>query len=268
VAADHPAASIVICTWRMRDLITRCLESVTVEAPPDWEVIVVVNGDEDGTVAAIRTSFPQVHLIVNGRNRGVGPARNQGMAVARAPFVILLDADTTVIPGSLTGLVNALQQAPDAGVIGPRLVSPSGERQGTARNFPTVLTKLRRRLPARLAARLPMDAVPDGDRPVAVGYVIGACQALRRAALAQVGPLDEAIFYGPEDVDLCLRMWKAGWKVVWDPRFVVVHHEQRITRRRVVSTLTARHALALAYFFLKHGYLFRPPTYGAHPRLA
>jgi GT2 family glycosyltransferase len=268
VAAEQPTASIVICTWRMRDLITRCLETVTAEAPSDWEVIVVVNGNEDGTVAVIRARFPQVRLIVNPRNRGVGPARNQGMAIARAPFVILLDADTTVTPGSLTGLVDALERAPDVAVIGPRLVSPSGERQGTARDFPTLLTKLRRRLPARIAAQLPADAVPDGDRPLAVGYVIGACQAVRRAALEQVGPLDEAIFYGPEDVDLCLRMWKAGWKVVWDPRFTIVHHEQRLTRRRVLSTLTVRHAIALAYFFRKHGYLFRPPTYGAHPRLA
>ncbi len=268
MAADHPTASVVICTWRMRDLITRCLETVTPEASPDWEVIVVVNGDDDGTVAAIRTRFPQVRLIVNARNRGVGPARNQGMAVARAPFVILLDADTTVTPGSLTGLIDALQQAPEVAVMGPRLVSPSGERQGTAREFPTLLTKLRRRLPARFAARLPADAVPDGDRPLVVGYVIGACQALRRAALDQVGTLDEVIFYGPEDVDLCLRMWKAGWKVVWDPRFTIVHHEQRITRRRVLSMLTVRHALALAYFFVKHGYCLRPPTYGAQPRFA
>jgi len=252
----------------MRDLVTRCLETVTAEAPPDWEVIVVVNGDEDGTVGAIRTRFPQVRLIVNARNRGVGPARNQGMALSRGQFIILLDADTTVPPGSLTGLIDALQRAPDVAVLGPRLVSPSGQRQGTARDFPTPLTKVRRRLPERLAAMLPPDAVPDGDQPRAVGYVIGACQALRRDALGQVGLLDEAIFYGPEDVDLCLRMWKAGWQVVWDPRFTIVHHEQRLTRRRVLSVLTVRHALALAYFFAKHGYLFRPPTYGAQARFA
>ena len=171
-------------------------------------------------------------------------------------------------PGSLTGLIDALQHALNVAVIGPRLVSPSGERQGTARNFPTLLTKLRRRWPDRLGARLAHDAVPDGERPRAVGYVIGACQALRRDALDKVGMLDEAIFYGPEDVDLCLRMWKAGWKVVWDPRFTIVHHEQRLTRRRLVSALTVRHALALAYFFRKHGYLFRPPTYGAQARFA
>ncbi len=268
MVADHPTASVVICTWRMRDLITRCLETVMAEAPPDWEVIVVVNGDEDGTVAAIRSRFPRVRLIVNAKNRGVGPARNQGIAVSRGPFVILLDADTTAPAGSLSGLIDALQHAPNVAVIGPRLVSPSGERQGTARYFPTLLTKLRRRLPERLAAKLPHDAVPDGERPRAVDYVIGACQALRRDALTHVGLLDEAIFYGPEDVDLCLRMWKAGWTVVWDPRFTIVHHEQRLTRRRLLSPLTLRHALGLAYFFAKHGYLFRPPRYGAQPHFA
>lgn len=259
---------MVICTWRMRELVVRCLETVTAEARPDWELIVVVNGDEDGTIDAIRARFPQLRLVLNARNRGVGPARNQGLAISRGQIIILLDADTTVPPGSLTGLVDALLQAPGVAVMGPRLISPSGERQGTARNFPTVLTKLRRRMPSALAAMLPHDALPDGDQPRPVGYVIGACQALRREALLQVGLLDEAIFYGPEDVDLCLRMWKAGWRVVWDPRFTIVHHEQRATRRRVLSALTVRHLLGLAYFFHKHGYLFRPPAYGAQARFA
>ena len=265
---DHLRASIVICTWRMRDLVVRCLETVMAEATPGWETIVVVNGDADGTVAAIEARFPSVQLIVNARNRGVGPARNQGLAVARGEIVVLLDADTTVPAGSLRGLIDTLPGTPDVGVMGPRLVSPNGERQGTARTFPTVLTKIRRRAPGWLASVLPQDAVPDSDQPREVGYVIGACQALRREALLQVGRLDERIFYGPEDVDLCLRMWKAGWRVVWDPRFTIVHHEQRVTRRRLLTPLTVHHVLGLAYFFYKHGYLLRPPTYGAQPRFA
>ena len=142
------------------------------------------------------------------------------------------------------------------------LVSPDGERQRTARAFPTILTKIRRRAPARLRAVLPNDDVSDGEQAVNVGYVIGACQAIRRRALDTVGLLDERIFYGPEDVDLCLRMWKAGWRVVWDPRHVVVHHEQRLTKRRLVSRLTLRHAWGLGYFFLKHRYFLHAPAYG------
>lgn len=262
------AASIVICTWRMRELVLRCLESVLAAASPDWEIIVVVNGDEDGTVAAIAGRFPSVRLIVNAKNRGVGPARNQGIAVARGEVVVLLDADTTVPAGSLNGLIRALRRAPRVGVMGPRLVGPRGERQGTARAFPSALTKIRRRAPQWLAALLPGDAVPDTDWPREVGYVIGACQALRREALEQVGALDERIFYGPEDVDLCLRMWNAGWRVLWQPDVTIIHHEQRATRRRPLTMLMVHHGLALVYFFFKHRYVLRPPTYGVQPRLA
>ncbi len=92
--------------------------------------------------------------------------------------------------------------------------------------------------------------------------MIGACQAIRREALGEVGVLDEVIFYGPEDVDLCLRMWRRGWRVLWDPGATIVHHEQRETRLRPLSPLMVRHAVALAYFFFKHRYLWRAPGYG------
>ncbi|TME18418.1 MAG: glycosyltransferase family 2 protein [Chloroflexi bacterium] len=261
-AEDSLRASVVICSWRMRDLLLQCLASLEPEMAADWEAIVVVNGDEDGSAVAVRDRFPWVRLIVNESNRGVGPARNQGLEAARGRVILLVDADTTSRAGALTGLVQALEGDSEVGVVGPRLVSPDGERQRTARAFPTILTKIRRRAPARLRAVLPNDDVSDGEQAVNVGYVIGACQAIRRRALDTVGLLDERIFYGPEDVDLCLRMWKAGWRVVWDPRHVVVHHEQRLTKRRLLSRLTLRHAWGLGYFFLKHRYFLHAPAYG------
>ena len=88
-----------------------------------------------------------------------------------------------------------------------------------------------------------------------VDYVIGACQGIRRAAVTEVGLLDERIFYGPEDVDLCLRMHEAGWSVVYNPAAVVVHHERRLTRS-LFSALAWRHLWGVGYYFWKHGYLF------------
>ena len=92
-----------------------------------------------------------------------------------------------------------------------------------------------------------------------VGYVIGACQMIRRRALEEVGMYDPKIFYGPEDVDLCLRMWKGGWRTTYNGRAVIVHHEQRITRdvRKLGSGMLWNHAKMLAYYFSKHAYLFR-----------
>jgi N-acetylglucosaminyl-diphospho-decaprenol L-rhamnosyltransferase len=249
----------------MRDLLLRCLDSLEASIPPDWEIIVVVNADVDGTAAATRVRFPRVRLIVNARNRGVGRARNQGLAVASGDVVVLLDADTEALPGALEALAATLMAEPDIGVVGPQLVSSSGDPQRTARTFPTILTKVRRRAPTPLRRLLPSDDLADSANPREVGYVIGACQAIRSVALEEVGNLDEGIFYGPEDVDLCLRMWKSGWRVVWDPTVTIMHHEQRATRRRLLSTLTLRHGAGLARYFMKHRYLFRAPAFGREP---
>jgi N-acetylglucosaminyl-diphospho-decaprenol L-rhamnosyltransferase len=262
---ELPAATIVICTWGFRDLLLRCLASLEASIPPAWGIIVVVNADVDGTVEAISASFPRVRLVANRRNRGVGPARNQGLAMASSEVVILLDADTETPRGALEGLAATLMSEPNIGVVGPRLVSSSGDLQHTARNFPTVLTKIRRRAPTALRRALPSDDLADSELPREVGYVIGACQAIRSTALQEVGLLDEAIFYGPEDVDLCLRMWKGGWRVVWDPTVTIMHHEQRRTRRKLLSALTVRHGAGLARYFVKHRYLFRAPRFGQGP---
>jgi GT2 family glycosyltransferase len=97
----------------------------------------------------------------------------------------------------------------------------------------------------------------DWDHRVAraVDYVIGACQVIRKAALMDVGLLDEHIFYGPEDVDFCLRLQQAGWRVIYNPEAVVEHRERRVTRS-FFSQLGYRHIQGLAYYFWKHGYLF------------
>src|SRR5260370_16551413 len=107
-AGPHPtsqrvavAASIVICSRRMRRLLLDCLAAIEADGAEDWEVTVVVNGDDDGTAGAVRARFPAVRLIVNPANAGIAPARNQGIAVARGEVVGLLDAHTPPPPAPL-----------------------------------------------------------------------------------------------------------------------------------------------------------------------
>jgi GT2 family glycosyltransferase len=128
----------------------------------------------------------------------------------------------------------------------------------SCRLFPTLGDKLARRLPFGFIRDMRREAeMVDWDHGTARGvdYVIGACQAVRKTALAEVGLLDERIFYGPEDIDFCLRLRQAGWQVVYHPQSVVVHTERRITRS-FRSMLLWKHGLGLARYFWKHGYLF------------
>jgi len=247
--------SIVILTWNSWALLEECLAALpSATAPLATEIIVVDNGSRDGTTAGL-ARHPEITTITNVTNRGVAPGRNQGLCRARGEFAALLDVDTVPAPGAFATMVARLRADPAVGLVGPKLVDLDGGLQYSCRRFPTLLDKVCRRLPAGVGRALTVD------------YVIGACQVIRRAALDHVGLLDEHIFYGPEDVDLCLRLQRAGWKVEYVPDAVVMHLERRVTRK-LLSSLTARHAYGLGYFFWKHRYLFRRPVIELERRAA
>jgi N-acetylglucosaminyl-diphospho-decaprenol L-rhamnosyltransferase len=241
------------------DVIRTCLSSLPhgLRRYPS-EVIVVDNGSRDRTPAALRYEYPWMRLVVNRKNRGVARARNQGILVSHGEYIILLDDDTVVPPGALDTLIEYLDTHPEAGLCGPKLVDAQGRLHLSCRLFPTLSDKLARRLPFDCIQNLKREAeMVDWDHSTTreVDYVIGACQAIRKTALAEVGLLDERIFYGPEDVDLCVRLHQAGWQVVYHPQSVVVHTERRITRS-FRSFLIWKHGLGLVGYFWKHGYLF------------
>jgi len=262
IAVQRLDVSITIITWNSRQLLQDGLESIYAGTNKvTFEIIVVDNGSHDGTVAMLRERFPGVRLIENSKNRGVAPARNQALQAATGDFVLLLDADTRIAPGAIDELVAFARQTSDAGIIGAKLIDPDGNLQLTCRRFPTIFTPFLRRLQfipiLRNSRALREQVMADWDHNSVreVDYVIGACQLIRREVLQEVGWLDEKIFYGPEDVDFCLRTQSHGWKIFYFPHATITHYERRITRNffRAVSW---KHLWALFYFFQKHGYLF------------
>jgi len=252
-------ASVVILSWNSADVLGPCLTSLPQGfTSRDYEVIIVDNGSRGLTPAALRCAFPWVQLVVNRKNRGVAPARNQGMRLTRGEYIILLDDDTLVQPGVFAQLLAYMDAHPEVGLCGPKLIDLQGQLQLSCRFFPTVSDKLARRFPFDFAQRISRTVeMADWDHNCVreVDYVIGACQVIRRTALAEVGLLDERIFYGPEDIDLCLRMRQAGWRVVYNPEAVVVHRERRVARS-FLSYLGWKHLWGVIYYFCKHGYLF------------
>jgi N-acetylglucosaminyl-diphospho-decaprenol L-rhamnosyltransferase len=252
-------ASVVILTWNATEVLRRCLVSLPggCTAYP-YEVIVVDNGSRGWTAAALRAEFPKMRLVVNRKNRGVAPARNQGMLVTQGEYLILLDDDTVVQPGAFDRLIAYMEQHQDVGLCGPKLIDRHGRLQLSCRLFPTLSDKFARWFPlAAMQRKVRQTEMADWDHSMAceVDYVIGACQVIRRTALAQVGLLDEHVFYGPEDVDMCLRLRAAGWPVVYNPEAVVVHLERRVARS-LRSRLGWKHLWGVVYYFCKHRYLF------------
>ena len=257
--------SIILLVWRDRAFLHACLASIARARGLALEIVLVENGialdDVEYVLPENARAIPIVK-IHNEKNRGVAPARNQGLHSARGRYLMLLDVDTLVTQGALENLVRFMDENARVGLAGPRLQDANGQLQLTCRKLPTVWSKLLRRIPTRWAHDALADEMLltyDHRTPRAVDYVIGACQIIRRAAYEQVGALDAQFFYGPEDVDYCMRMWQHGWQVMYVPSAVVTHTEQRVTKQRVFSKLSLVHAWGLARFFFKHKYLFTRP---------
>jgi N-acetylglucosaminyl-diphospho-decaprenol L-rhamnosyltransferase len=255
-----PDLTVIIISWKMKAMLHELLCSITQHTSGiAYEVIVVDNHSGDGTSEMIRKEFPSAILIENSRNRGVAPARNQALSRANGRYVLLLDADMLLVENSIKQLVDFMGRTEDAGICACTLVSPDGVVQPTARRYPSLLVFALRRLAFIRAVRrsrtLNRHEMTDWDRKETrdVDYVIGACQLIRREALSQVGLLDEKIFYGPEDIDYCLRMYKSGWKVYYYPHTRIVHYEQRITKKKIFSKLSILHLRGIMYLFFKYG---------------
>jgi hypothetical protein len=249
--------SVVIITYECRALLEQCIGAVRAATKTvSYEIVVVENGSSDGTPDWLRAQ-PDIRPIFNETNRGVAPARNQGLQAARGRYLLILDADALVEPGATDTLVACMDARPDAGLGAPKLTDADGNLQLTCRLYPTAFSKIYRRLPFRFAKKRLAEEFLEGwphDSEREADYVIGACQIFRREAFEEAGPLDERIFYGPEDIDYCIRMWRAGWKVVYFPQAAVRHLERRITKK-LLSKTTLRHAAGLVYYFKKYRYV-------------
>jgi GT2 family glycosyltransferase len=251
--------SIIILTWNSRDLLKACLDSVygTIKAT-SFEVIVIDNASGDDTVEMVQQKYPDVILVRNRKNRGM-PARNQGLVIGRGNFLFLLDVDTVVHEHAIDRMVDYHRQHSEIGLLAAKIFYGDGSLDYSCRKFPTVLTKIARRSSSEWARRIRTnEELLDWDHNTVreVDYVTGACQMIRRDAYKKVGPIDENIFYGPEDCDYCLRVWQAGYKVVYYPNATITHFAQRVTKKQPFSKLSWIQLKALCYYFLKHKYFF------------
>jgi len=228
-----PDLSIVVVNWNTRDHLERCLRSIerssSTTSSPAVEVIVVDNASSDGSQAMVRASFPSVHLIANATNLGFTAANNQGLRHARGRYLMLLNPDTEVLDDALAAMVRYLDDHPDVGVVGPRLLNPDGTAQSSRRRFPTLATTfiestvLQRYLPNHPLLRRYYVLDRSDDETQEVDWLVGACLAVRREAVEEVGLLDEGFFMYSEELDWCRRIVGAGWKIVYLPTARVVH---------------------------------------------
>jgi len=226
-----PGLSIVIVSYNTREILRQCLRSIFhQEQGVEFEVIVVDNGSRDQSPAMVRKEFRSARLIENPHNQGFSVANNQAFPLCRFDRILLLNSDTIVLPGTLSHMVEFLEEHHEAGIVGCKLVKPDGDMDlACRRSFPTPLVALykfvglQRMFPvSRRFARYNLTYL-DPNRTYEVDSIVGAFMLIRRELLERVGGLDEGFFMYGEDLDWCRRARAAAFKVYYVGEHQIVH---------------------------------------------
>jgi GT2 family glycosyltransferase len=248
---------VVIVSFNVRSLLSKCLTTVLQSEGISVEVSVVDNASADESAAMVASDFPSVRLIANTVNRGFGAACNQAILGAEAEYVLILNPDTVVSADAIRVLADYLDQHPVLGVVGPRIfLSDGADDVAARRSFPSPgvalfrLTHLDKLFPRHGLARYNRtDLAPDIPQEVDCGS--GACMLFRRLALDQVGMFDEAFFMYGEDIDLCYRLSQAGWKMGYVPAASIVHYRGQSSSQSSSRMIKEFHR-SMLIFFRKH----------------
>jgi GT2 family glycosyltransferase len=266
---SNPCISFIILTWNSEHFLQGCFASILKKCAEEdiaFEVIVIDNGSQDGSAQVVemfaKNNADRFILVPLESNKGTTYPRNLGLKKARGKFLCIIDSDTELGEGQLQGILDKLDNELNIGIIAPRLLLPDGSVQHSVKKFPTMLNKIMK-IPQILLGIKTKNSDFYDDFPFTAEReaesAISACWFFQRELLATVGFLDEKIFYAPEDVDYSLRVWKAGYSLLYYPAFTVLHHTQQITHKNPISMTSLHHFLGLLYYYLKHGgWLVRP----------
>jgi GT2 family glycosyltransferase len=271
--------AIVIANYNVCDLLRDCLKSVYASTGVTCEVCVVDNASPDDSAEMVRREFPQVHLIRNTENAGYAAANNLGLKYfgfrdqgsdqsairnqqSEIPrYALLLNPDTVVPSDAFAQMIWLMDDHPDFGVSGPKLVRLDGSLDlACRRGFPSVevsfwrLTKLSKIFPrSRRFGRYNMTYL-DPDQPAEIDSVVGAFMLVRREAIEQAGLLDEIFWMYGEDLDWAYRIKQRGWKVYYYPQVVVTHVKRASSSQDNAGAAKAKYEFdrAMWLFYRKH----------------
>jgi GT2 family glycosyltransferase len=251
--------SVIIPTYQSEHHLASCLRSLVRHLEGiDYEVCVVDNASTDGTVAIAAAAGERVCAIRNSGNMGFSAAINAGLRNTTGRIVMWLNPDTEVLGGNVRALLQHFDEEPSVGIIGPKVLNPDGTIQYSCRSFPSyetalfnrysLLTKLfpKNRFSSRyLFSEWDHETIRDVD------WVSGACLLHRRALIDAIGELDARFFMYIEDIDFCVRAYRNGWRVRYDPALRLMHHIAGSSRHVPFRMVVALHR-SIWLYYTKH----------------
>ena len=236
-----PDITVSLVNTSNRELLLDCLASLgDAAAETELEVIVVDNASTDGSADAVRAAHQGVQVVERDRRHGFGANHNEAIRRATGRYVLILNEDTVLHAGALDRMRRFMDQNPEVGACGPKILNPDGSPQPSAFHFPT---------PGRVAmTTLTLQRrgwVQSGSNHIArVDWVCGAAILARTPALRAIGGFDERLFIYSEDPDLCLRLREAGYATAYFPYASLVHLENATTggvpKRRIAQMERSR----------------------------
>ena len=219
--------SIIILSYNTRQLLDDCLEHIYRNTNDlNIEIIVVDNNSSDDSVLMVKEKYPEVRLIENKYNVGFAKGNNQGFQLCKGEYVLLLNSDALITPGSIKSLLNLIETRPKAGIVGARLINLDGTFQASHTPFPTLWQELL--ILSTLGRKIYHSSFPSKGPEIERGsqivdYVEGACMLIRRQAYIDTGGLDETFFMYSEDVEICYKAKEKGWEVWYEPVSAIIH---------------------------------------------
>ena len=252
--------TVSIVNWNTADELRGCLKSViSQDSSVNFETIVVDNASSDASADMVISDFgDRVKLIRNSANVGFGAAHNQAIKLSRGRHVLLLNPDCRLLSGDVLGrMVRFMDESPDVGMLGPKMLNPDGTLQYSARRFPTMFaavfrhTLLGRLFPDNRFVREYMMTDWDHAQTTDVDWLSGSALMVRRETFKDIGLLDERFFMYCEDVDWCKRAHESGWRVVYFPLVSVSHRIGSASDQNPIEMIKQHHNSMMKYF-LKH----------------
>lgn len=255
--------SIIIPSYNTCRFLINCLDSIYKTSKIPLEIIVVDNGSTDETVKEIKKQN-EMKILRNKRNLGFAKAVNQGLKQASGEYLLLLNSDTVVSPGAIEKMVDYLEGHPEVGVVGCQLKDSDGSLQPSGGYLPNLfnlffwmtflddLPIIRKFFPAY---HLEEKSFYEKEREL--GWVTGAFFLTKKDVLKRVGFLDEKMFMYVEEVDWCLRVKKAGFKIFFTPDASIIHLKGASGEREKASLPAGKAGIleeykGIKYYFQKH----------------
>ncbi len=230
-----PELTICIVGINAENVLRDCLHSIHgSQLNRSYQVIYVDNGSKDGTKPMLAKDFPEVVTLWNSQNLGFAKANNQAIRLSASPFILLLNPDTRVKPGALNVLLDYLDDHPQTGIIGPKVLNSDGTfqaqcKRGEARPWEVIcyFSGLAKRFPHSQTFSGYLQGFLDENSTHDVPAISGSCMLVRREVIDQIGLLDERFFAYQEDTDYCVSARKAGWLVTYHPTAEIIHYGGR-----------------------------------------